>query len=390
VDIKKYREDIIIILVTILLGGMIIFFSDKIFQRGFLSDKMNQGVQYYKGEVVEILNEKLQADNYIDDIELGYQQLRVRIIEGPYKNQDYEVTNNISRLYNTIVKKDSKVIVAMYYVDGELNDMSISSFKRNHILGIMVVLFLAVVLLVGGFKGLKAIISLVFTIICIIFLMLPMMLRGVNPIFAAILISILSTAVTLTVVSGINKKGLASVVGTVLGVMIAGVLAYVFGNLTNLSGINSEYAENILYISESTGLQIRGILFAGILISALGAVMDVAMSISSSVFEIYSINKELKVKDLFKSGMNIGRDIIGTMTNTLILAFAGGSLGTLILIYSSNMNPNFLWNLDVLGIEIIQGLAGTIGIVLTVPITAIISAYLCKSKRIVGLKVNSK
>ncbi len=389
-DIKKYREDIIIILVTILLGGMIIFFSDKIFQRGFLSDKMNQGVQYYKGEVVEILNEKLQADNYIDDIELGYQQLRVRIIEGPYKNQDYEVTNNISRLYNTIVKKDSKVIVAMYYVDGELNDMSISSFKRNHILGIMVVLFLAVVLLVGGFKGLKAIISLVFTIICIIFLMLPMMLRGVNPIFAAILISILSTAVTLTVVSGINKKGLASVVGTVLGVMIAGVLAYVFGNLTNLSGINSEYAENILYISESTGLQIRGILFAGILISALGAVMDVAMSISSSVFEIYSINKELKVKDLFKSGMNIGRDIIGTMTNTLILAFAGGSLGTLILIYSSNMNPNFLWNLDVLGIEIIQGLAGTIGIVLTVPITAIISAYLCKSKRIVGLKVNSK
>ena len=389
-DIKRYREDIIIILVTILLGGMIIFFSDKIFQRGFISDKMNQGVQYYKGEVVEILNEKLQADNYIDDIELGYQQLRVRIMEGPYKNQDYEVTNNISRLYSTIVKKDSKVIVAMYHVDGKLNNMSISSFKRNHILGIMVVLFLAVVLLVGGFKGLKAIISLVFTIICIIFLMLPMMLRGVNPIFAAILISFLSTAVTLTVVSGINKKGLASIIGTVLGVIIAGVLAYVFGKLTNLSGINSEYAENILYISESTGLQIRGILFAGILTSALGAVMDVAMSISSSVFEIYNINKELKVNDLFKSGMNIGRDIIGTMTNTLILAFAGGSLGTLFLIYSSNMNYNFLWNLDVLGIEIIQGLAGTTGIVLTVPITAIISAYLCKSKRIVGLKVNSK
>ena len=389
-DIKRYREDIIIILVTILLGGVIIFFSDKIFQRGFISDKMNQGVQYYKGEVVEILNEKLQADNYIDDIELGYQQLRVRIMEGPYKNQDYEVTNNISRLYSTIVKKDSKVIVAMYHVDGKLNNMSISSFKRNHILGIMAVLFLAVVILVGGFKGLKAIISLVFTIICIIFLMLPMMLRGVNPIFSAILISLLSTVVTLTVVSGINKKALASIIGTVLGVIIAGVLAYVFGKLTNLSGINSEYAENILYISESTGLQIRGILFAGILISALGAVMDVAMSISSSIFEIYNINKELKGKDLFKSGINIGRDIIGTMINTLILAFAGGSLGTLILIYSSNMNHNFLWNLDVLGIEIIQGLAGTIGIVLTVPITAIIAAYLCKSKRIVGLKGNSK
>lgn len=108
--------------------------------------------------------------------------------------------------------------------------------------------------------------------------------------------------------------------------------------------------------------------------------MDVAMSISSAIFEMNSINNKVTFKELFTSAMNIGKDIIGTMTNTLILAFAGGSLSVLILIYSSSMPYNKLINLDVLGIEVIQGLAGSIGIVLAVPITALIGSYLCKRK----------
>ena len=105
--------------------------------------------------------------------------------------------------------------------------------------------------------------------------------------------------------------------------------------------------------------------------------MDVAISISSSIFEIYSVDNNIEFNKLFKKAMNIGKDIIGTMTNTLILAFAGGSLSLLILIYSSNMPYNKLINLDILGIEIIQGISGSIGIVLAVPITAIIASYLC-------------
>lgn len=109
--------------------------------------------------------------------------------------------------------------------------------------------------------------------------------------------------------------------------------------------------------------------------------MDVAMSISSSIFEMNSINSKITFKDLFKSSMNIGKDIIGTMTNTLILAFAGGSLSVLILIYSSSMPYNKLINLDILGTEIVQGLAGSIGIILAVPITALIGCYLCKMEK---------
>ena len=208
--------------------------------------------------------------------------------------------------------------------------------------------------------------------------MLPLMLKGVNPILAGIIMAILSISVTLLLVSGKNMKTLTAILGTVSGVVIAGIVAYVFGELAHLSGLTMDNAESLMYIAEDTGLKIRGLMFTGILVASLGAVMDVAMSISSAIFEIHSVNNRSTMSELFRSAMNIGKDIIGTMTNTLILAFAGGSLSVLILIYSSNMTYNKLINLDVLGIEVIQGLAGSIGIVLAVPITAAIGSYLCK------------
>ncbi len=379
-NINKYKKDIIVLSVTVILGILIILSSKFIFTNGFLLDKLSAGVEYYEGEVVNVIKENLQDDKYIKDIELGYQQVSVKILDGPYVENEYEITNNVSRLYNTVVKKGDKVIVAMYFMDNQLNDVAISSFKRTTSLYVMVILFLLVILLVGGFKGLKSIISLLFTMVCVIFLMIPLMLRGVSPIISAIIIAIISTTITLGLVSGANKKSLSAIIGTLIGVLIAGILAYIFGESTNLSGVNLSEVESIMYIAETTNLKIKGIMFAGILISALGAVMDVAMSISSSIFEISSIDKSMSIKELFKSGMNIGRDIIGTMSNTLILAFAGGAINVLILLYSSNMTANRLLNLDILGTELIQGLAGTIGIILTVPATAIISAYLCKKK----------
>lgn len=379
-NINKYKKDIITIAVTVILGILIVFSSKLVFTNGFLVDKLSAGVEYYEAEIVNVIKENLQDDKYIEEIELGYQQVSVKILDGPYVENQYEITNNVSRLYNTVVRKGDKVIVAMYFIDDKLNDVAISSFKRSTSLSIMVILFLLVILLVGGFKGLKSIVALLFTMICIIFLMVPLMLRGVSPIISAIIIAIMSTSITLVLVSGTNKKTLSATIGTLIGVLIAGVLAYIFGETTNLSGINMSEAESIMYIAETTNLKINGILFAGILVSALGAVMDVAMSISSSIFEISSINKAMSIKSLFKSGMNIGRDIIGTMSNTLILAFAGGSINVLILLYSSNMPANRLLNLDILGTELIQGFAGTIGIILTVPATAIIAAYLCKKK----------
>ena len=130
----------------------------------------------------------------------------------------------------------------------------------------------------------KSILALIFTLVCVIFLMMPLMIKGVNPILSAILIAIISISITMTLVSGINKKTLAAITGTFIGVIVAGIIAYGFGNWAHLSGITMEDSESIMYIAETTGLKVSGILFAGILVASLGAVMDVAMSISCLLY----------------------------------------------------------------------------------------------------------
>lgn len=375
---KNSKKSIIFIISTVLISFLIIGFSRFIFDNGFMKDRLNKNVKYYEGKVKRITKEMLEGDKYIDGIELGYQNIVIEILEGPEKGKEYEIVNNISRIYNMPVEENTKVILGFFYENDEIKDIAVYSYKRSNIIFLLVLLFVIVIIGVGGIKGIKSLVSLFFTCVCIIFLMIPLMLRGVNPILAAIFSALISIIVTLVLVSGINKKTFTAILGTLSGIIISGVIAISFGKLANLSGISMEEAESMMYIAENTSLNIHGIMFAAILIASLGAVMDVAMSISSSIFEINDINDTLNKRGLFKSGMNIGKDIIGTMANTLILAFAGGSLNTIIMLYASNMSKNQILNLDVLCIEVIQGLAGSIGIILTVPITAFIASYFCK------------
>ena len=375
---KNSKKSIIFIISTVLISFLIIGFSRFIFDNGFMKGRLNKNVQYYEGKVKRITKEMLEGDKYIEGIELGYQNIVIEILEGPEKGKEYEIVNNISRIYNMPVEEDTKVILGFFYEKDEIKDIAVYSYKRSNIIFLLVLLFVIVIIGVGGVKGIKSLVSLFFTCVCIIFLMIPLMLRGVNPILAAIFSALISIIVTLVLVSGINKKTFTAILGTLSGIIISGVIAISFGKLANLSGISMEEAESMMYIAENTSLNIHGIMFAAILIASLGAVMDVAMSISSSIFEINDINDTLNKIGLFKSGMNIGKDIIGTMANTLILAFAGGSLNTIIMLYASNMSKNQILNLDVLCIEVIQGLAGSIGIILTVPITAFIASYFCK------------
>lgn len=375
---KSSKKSIIFIIITVLATFFIVGISKFIFDSGFINDRLNKNVQYYEGEVKRITKEMLEDDKYIDGIELGYQNIAIEILEGPEKGKEYEIVNNISRVYNMPVEEKTKVILGFFYEGEELKDIAVYSYKRSNVIFLLVLLFIVVIIGVGGIKGIKSLVSLLFTCICVIFLMIPLMLRGINPIGAAIFSAFISIVVTLVLVSGLNKKTFTAILGTLSGVIISGVIAISFGKFARLSGISMEEAESIMYIAENTALNIHGIMFAAILIASLGAVMDVAMSISSSIFEINDIDKNLNKTGLFRSGMNIGKDIIGTMSNTLILAFAGGSLNTIIMLYASNMSTNQIMNLDVLCIEVIQGLSGSIGIILTVPITAFIASYFCK------------
>lgn len=377
---KEMKRNIFAIVSVLIISIAIIMVSKSIFPDGFIEDRYGKGAEFYNGVITEIIEEDLNKDPILDGVEIGYQKVVANVTEGQYKDNTYEIKNNISRLYNYKVEEGTKVVLILYKQNDGNMIWDVYGYDRSSMIYVLAGIFIIVVIIIGGVKGIKSLVSLMFTLVTVIFLMLPLMFRGVEPMLAAVVSATLSIIVTLSLVSGINKKTVTAIIGTISGVVISGIIAYIFGELTHSSGMTMNDTESLIYIAEGTNLKVKGIMFAGILIASLGAVMDVAMSISSSLFEIYEVNKNIKQIDLFKSSMNIGKDIIGTMTNTLILAFAGGSITTLILIFAANMPYNKFINLEVLAIEIIQGLAGSIGIVLSVPITAAVGSYLCRKK----------
>ena len=173
-------------------------------------------------------------------------------------------------------------------------------------------------------------------------------------------------------------KSVSAIAGTAFGVLVAGVLALIFGQLAGISGYNVSEVESLLFIGQNIPINIGGLLFSGILISTLGAVMDVGMSLASTIDEIHEKKPELSVSELFRSGINVGRDMMGTMSNTLILAFVGGSIVTLMIDYCYDLSYYQLINSNNICIEIMQGISGTIGIVLTVPFTSLLTAVMIK------------
>ena len=178
-----------------------------------------------------------------------------------------------------------------------------------------------------------------------------------------------------------NKKILTAALGTLGGVVSAGLMALIFNNLAKMTGASEDAIQLTVNIA-NINFQFRDLLFSGIVIAALGACMDVGMSIASSLDEIKMKNPEITWQELFKSGMNIGRDVIGTMTNTLILAYVGGSLTLILLFMACNMNIFEILNKETIAEQIISAIAGSMGVVYTVPITSIVYAVLNKDKTV--------
>ena len=209
-----------------------------------------------------------------------------------------------------------------------------------------------------------------------------MIYRGISPIFSAVLVAVLTTFVTMYLIGGLSGKSVTAMTGTVAGVGISAVLAVIFGMMTGISGYNVSDIEQLEYVGQMTEIRIGELLYAGILISTLGAVMDVAMSVSSTISEIHYRNPTLSRKELFTSGIRVGKDMMGTMSNTLILAFTGSSVNTLVFMYAYGYSARQITNMYSIGIEIIQGIASTMGVILTVPIVSVISAWYLKRKKI--------
>lgn len=330
-----------------------------------------EGREFEKAVVTEVLQDNLQENG----VRSGYQRLKVKLTTGENKGKEIEATSAEGNLFGAVCKQGDKVVV-ITSISGASSTASIYSINREIPIACFVGIFFLMICIVGGKNGMKSVAALIFTFISIVYLFMPLLYRGYSPFFAAILVVVLTTIVTMLLIGGTTIKSFSAITGTTAGVLIAGISAAVFGHFAGIDGYNVSDIESLVFVGQNTKIQVGGLLFAGILIASLGAVMDVAMAVASSMTEIYENNKELEVGKLFRSGMKVGRDAMGTMSNTLILAFVGGSITTLVLDYAYDLPYLQLINSYSIGIEIMQGVAGSMGIIMTVPCVAFITSLL--------------
>lgn len=367
----KINPSKFLILIVIILSIIIISTSN-------LLNRNLSTYQFEKAIVEDINEEKLEEDPIVEDLYLGYQQIKIRITTGKYEGEIFNIRNPMSRLYNVHANIGDKVIVSIHEDSNSIQSISLFNYQKEKVVYVLVISFFALLVLLSGWKGLYAVISLIFTGIMIIFFMIPTIFRGYEPIPITIITVAITTIVTLLLIDGPNTKTLSAILGTIIGVILAGIISYTASNIAHISGLTSNEAEGLIYIAEQYNVKIKGLTFSAILIASLGAIMDVAMSIASSIFELNRTHPKSTPNELFKSGMNIGKDIMGTMSNTLILAFVGSSLNMILFIIAYGMPYRQIINLDFLVAEVIQGTSGSIGIILTVPITAFIASFLAK------------
>ena len=338
------------------------------------------GVVYEKAVVTKITSNTLAPDPDYPYINIGKQYLEVKITSGENKGKIVSVINFVGRTDNKPVKVGTRLVVSSY---DDFISTIIVNYNREISIYILLFIFIFVVLFLGKSKGAKSLFSLVFTMICIFFIFIPLIIKGMNPIVSSIIIVILSTMVTMISLNGATKKTFVASLSCILCTIVAGLIAYIFGKFNNISTFNTAELQDLLFVSTKTSLKVKDLLFAGILISSLGAIMDTTMSITSSIFEMKDVNNNLSKSQLFISGMNIVKDIMGTMTNTLILAFTGSSINILIIYFMYNMPYIQLINIDLIVLEIVQGLSGGIAVILSIPITAFAASELIGDKKAV-------
>ena len=336
------------------------------------------GNTFAKAVVTKVITSNV---NISDEGEMeGNQTVKIRITSGKYKNEECEAQSPYANHTGAFCKKGTRVIILVKKLDtGEFN-ASVYNYDRGIVQWIMIAAFLGVLCIVGGRRGVASAVGLVFTFVCIIGVYIPMLYIGVSPFISATVTTIMITIVVMMLIGGWTIKTLCAILGTIAGVLVAGGMAYLFGKLGHVSGLNADDVETLAYVAQNSKLDVGGVLFSGILIASLGAVMDVSMSISSTIAEIHDANPEFDARRLFKSGINVGKDMMGTMSNTLILAFAGGSINILIITYAYNMSYLEYFNKYDIGIELLRGIAGSMGVILTVPFVSIIASILLKKK----------
>ncbi len=353
------------------------------------SIKPEEYAEYERATVTMILTDSIERDPYSDNNWRGEQLLLAEVTTGQYKGQTLQVSNYVGPLYSAPLEVgDSAVLIISTYADGT-HIGTVYEFDRLFPIILIIALFIFAAITIGGKTGAKSLLGLLITLACLFYILIPALMKGAPTLLTTFLVCAYITVVSLAILGGLQTKTLCAMAGTISGTALAMIFGMIAQSLLRINGMRVPDAEALLQLQQTgTPIGISGLLVAGVIISTLGAVMDVAMGISSSLVEIYNANPKLTRLDLFKSGMNIGQDMVGTMTNTLILALLGSDFVLIVYIYSLGLSFNQFLSSSYLAIEVVSSIASSIGVILAIPVTVLFSSAALTIKG--NLKVEKK
>lgn len=333
-------------------------------------------IRYIRGVVTEVIREELEPSVDLPGRELGRQTVSVRLSGEDGGEEVVTFENYLSTPHAVKVAVGTRVIVKADCPIGAPPYYSVYQYDRTGGLCLALLFFAACMTLVGRSKGLRAALGLGMAVLLIGGALLPAVYNGWPPVVMTLLVCLAISAEALLLLNGFSRKTAIAILSTAAGLIGAAAFYGLLTALLRVTGYHIDEAEELILISRSTGLQIRQVLFSAILLSALGAVMDTTMSVASALCEMRQIHPAIRGRELFRSGMSIGGDMIGTMCQTLVLAFAGSSLATLLVLLSYGTQLQQFLSSDLVALEVLQALTGSLAVVLAVPVTAVLCALL--------------
>lgn len=383
---------ITVYLFTVTFSLLFLYFGNYIITggKGMPSKANQESIQeMLKARVIQINNRNIQkieddsgsGETTTENISIEF---TAKILNGYKKGMKVPAVQTVDSYLPVKIKEievGDKILLCRINDPKDGNYWMFAEYLRSDTLLWLGGAFIALLIVFGHIQGINTILSLTFTCVSVFYVLIPAILAGKNIYFWSICVAVFITAMTLLIVYGTSKKALCAAMGCLAGTAVSGGIASVTGYIMNLTGVLNDESLYLLYLNPENPINLKAITFAAILIGAIGAIMDVAISLSSALYEVKEKAPDTPVNEIFRSGLTIGRDMMGTMANTLVLAYIGSSLSLVLLLIAYRTSWLGLFNRELIVAEILQTLSGSIGILFTIPLTSLICAWIYSIKK---------
>ena len=341
---------------------------------GYEGALLYQEAERCSARVVEVDNSTIIDTGLVRS---GEQRCTLEVLDGIFKGRTVEGVNmlNGSLEQDKLFVPGDKALVVISYDGDEVLSVTMTDHDRSTGELVLAALFILLLVAFAGRTGVRAVLSFVVTVLCLWKILVPLYLKGYNPIWVGLFVTLLLTVLIIALVYGFDRRCLAAVSGSFLGVLVTCVLGLVFTDLFKIHGAVMAYSESLLY-SGYQDLSLTQIFMAAIFIGASGAIMDLSVDITSAVYEVVEKRPDLSWREAARSGMNVGRSAMGTMTTTLLFAYSGGYIALLMVFMAQGTPVEHILNYKYVASELIHTVVGSIGLVTVAPFTAFCAGFL--------------